>query len=134
MKRAIVLLGIIVLIAAFAFADDKPTSGSSDLSFVVLKATNSKPVRNASVIIHPLRKDGSMENGGMQLKTDTDGKTSFRGMPYGKMRIQVIAKGLQTFGEDYEVNQPTHEITIKLDAPKEQFSIYKDNPGAPEKK
>jgi hypothetical protein len=62
----------------------------------------------------------------MELKTDAEGKASFDGVPYGKLRIQVLAHGFQTFGEDYEVNQPTMEITIKLKRPENQYSIYED--------
>jgi hypothetical protein len=31
----------------------------------------------------------------LQLKTNTDGKTSFDGVPYGPLRIQVLAQGFQ---------------------------------------
>jgi hypothetical protein len=32
---------------------------------------------------------------------------------------------MRTYGSDYEVNQATMEITIKMTRPTEQFSIYK---------
>ena len=34
----------------------------------------------------------------------------------------------QTFGEDYEINKPEMEITVKLKHPSGQYSIY-DNHG-----
>jgi hypothetical protein len=40
----------------------------------------------------------------------------------------VLAQGFQTYGQDYDINQPTTEITIKLKRPQEQFSIYEDKP------
>jgi hypothetical protein len=64
------------------------------------------------------------------LKTNTEGKTSFDGVPYGPLRIQVLAQGFQTFGEDYDVNKPEMEITIKLKRPQGQYSIYEDHPEA----
>jgi hypothetical protein len=70
-------------------------------------------------------KHGNQQKGGLQIKTDMEGKTSINGIPYGKLRVQIIAEGFQTYGQDYDVNQPTHEWTIKLEKPKEQFSIYK---------
>jgi hypothetical protein len=85
-------------------------------------------VKNASVIMHPVNKKGKQKNSGLQLKTNTDGKTSFDGIPYGPLRIQVLAQGFQTFGEDYEVNKPDMEITIKLKRPAGQYSIYEDHP------
>jgi uncharacterized GH25 family protein len=107
----------------------------SALSFVVLKDDNGKPVRNAGVVMHSVGKNGKQDRGGLELKTDAEGKASFEGVPYGKLRVQVLATGFQTYGEDYEVNQPTMEITIKLKRPGGQYSIYENqqNDKKPEK-
>jgi hypothetical protein len=99
----------------------------SQLSFVVVKDYNGKPVRNAGVVMHTVGKHDKQDRGGLELKTDADGKASFDGVPYGKLRVQVLAPGFQTFGEDYEINQPTMEITIKLKRPEGQYSIYDDH-------
>jgi len=40
----------------------------------------------------------------------------------------VLATGFQTYGEDFEVDQPTTEITIKLKRPAGQYSIYDEHP------
>ncbi len=125
MKRrfaALVTISVLLLAGA-VFAGDNDEF--SELKFVVVKEENGRPVRNASVILHPVNKDGKQEKGGFQLKTDKEGKTSFNGVPYGKLRIQVIAQGLQTFGQDYDINAPQQEITIKLKPPQGQYSIYK---------
>ena len=122
MKRFWLIVGVLVVLCLGAGGEDK----SSELKFLVLKDYNGKPVRNASVILHPLRKDGKQERGGFQLKTDQEGKTSFEGVPYGKLRVQVLARGFQTYGEDFEIKQPTTEITIKLKQPSGQYSIYED--------
>ena len=98
----------------------------SALSFVVLKDDNGKPVRNAGVVMHSVGKHDKQDRGGLELKTDAEGKASFDGVPYGKLRVQVLAPGFQTFGEDYEINQPTMEITIKLKRPEGQYSIYEN--------
>jgi hypothetical protein len=82
------------------------------------------------VIMHPVKRNGKQKNSGLQLKTDTDGKTSFDGVPYGPLRIQVLAQGFQTYGEDFEVNKPDMAITIKLKRPQGQYSIYEDHPEA----
>jgi hypothetical protein len=97
------------------------------IAFVVLRDYNGKPVKNASVIMHPVKKNGKQKNSGLQLKTNTEGKTSFDGIPYGALRVQVLAQGFQTFGEDYDVNKPEMEITIKLKRPQGQYSIYDDH-------
>ena len=102
----------------------------------MVKDDNGKPVRNAAVIMHPVNPQGQTERGGMELKTDADGKANFDGVPYGMLRVQVLAHGFQTFGEDYDVEKPKMEITIKLKRPQGQFSVYDDHakdPNAPPK-
>jgi uncharacterized GH25 family protein len=122
MKRLILTL---VFTAAALIASVAQDANYANLNFLVLKDTNGKPVRNASVILHPVNEKGKQEKGGFQLKTDAEGKAKYDGVPYGKIRIQVIARGLQTHGEDYDINQPQMELTIKMKPPQEQYSIYK---------
>ncbi len=128
MKRIAVALALLtVFVPVLAMAGEK----SSDLKFLVIRDYNGKPVRNASVILHPVE-EGQQDKGGYQLKTDLEGRTSFDGVPYGTLRIQVLAHGFQTYGEDFEISQPVTEITIKLKRPTGQFSVYDDkNQGAP---
>ena len=103
------------------------------LSFLVIKDDNGKPVRNAAVVLHPVNAKGKQGRGGFELKTDADGKTHFEGVPYGKMRVQVLAPGFQTYGEDFDIGEPEKEITVKLKRPQKQFSIYDDGRGAAKK-
>ena len=119
-RIALIVMPLMLVLTAAA------VENTSKLDFLVLKDSNGKPVRNASVVLHPVNSHGKQERGGLQLKTDADGKTSFDGAPYGKLRIQVLAPGFQTFGADYEVNQRSMEITIKLKRPQEQYSIYQN--------
>ena len=124
MPRRITALALALLIGA-SFAAAKDDLKVAEVTFLVVRDFNGKPVRNASVVLHPVSKDGKQKREGLQLKTDSQGRTSYAGVPYGKMRVQVIAPNLQTFGEDYDINQPTHQITIKLKRPQDQYSIYK---------
>src|ERR1700691_3231587 len=121
------LAGILFTVALLGTASaqrEPDTEPTADMNFLILKEDNGKPIRNAAIIMHPVSTNGKQSRGGLELKTDADGKTSFEGVPYGKLRVQVLAPGFQTFGEDYEINQPTVEITIKLKRPEEQYSIY----------
>jgi hypothetical protein len=118
----VVLTALAVVPAAAAQQDEEgPTSF---LSFQVLKDENGKPVRSASVIMHPVGGNGKQGKGGMELKTDAEGKSSFDGIPYGKLRVQVLAPGYQTYGEDFDINKPKMDFTIKLKRPQSQYSIY----------
>jgi hypothetical protein len=113
------------MIALLAIAALAQHHKSATLDFVVVKDSNGKPVRNAEIVLHPVDKDGHQQDNGYELKTHEDGKASVSGIPYGKLRIQVIAQGLRTFGDDYIINSPNHVITIKLQKPQPQYSIYK---------
>jgi len=117
-----------------ALAAKKPPIPLATVNFVVLRDENGKPVRNAAVVLHPVQDNGKQEPGGIELKTDPDGKAGYDGVPYGKMRIQVLASGFQTFGNDYDIGRPTMEITIKLKRPEHQYSIYEDHPKPEDKK
>jgi Carboxypeptidase regulatory-like domain len=122
------LLSTLALLGDAVAQRDKDEEPTAILNFVVLKEDNGKPIRNAAVIMHPVSTHGKQERGGLELKTDADGKTSFDGIPYGKLRVQVLASGFQTFGEDYNVNQGKMEFTVKLKRPQGQYSIYQDHP------
>src|SRR5690349_24871337 len=75
---------------------DKDNEPTSWLYFSVVKDDNGKPVRNAAVILHPVNDKGRQERGGLELKTDAEGKANLDGIPYGPLRVQVLAVELQT--------------------------------------
>jgi hypothetical protein len=132
MKRFAVGLALMVAIgaglvaprAAWAQYDDDDDGPMSNMKFVVVRDASGKPVRNAAVVLHPVKKNGKQAMGGLELKTDEEGKTWIDGIPYGQLRIQVLAPGFQTFGEDYEIKQPETQITVRLKKPTGQFSVY----------
>ena len=126
-RLLLLLLSSVLLTTALVAADQKEESQVSSTSFTVLKDETGKPVRNAAVVLHPVDKNGRQMKSGFELKTDADGKTHFDGIPYGPLRVQVIAHGFQTFGDDYQINQPDQEITIRLKRPQQQLSIYQDS-------
>lgn len=127
MKWIVALLAVVaggLVLAGHAMPPSGTEEPSSTLSFLVLKDDNGKPIRNAAVVLHPVNSHGKQTRGGYELKTDIDGKTTFDGVPYGKLRVQVLAPGFQTFGEDYDIQSPTKEITVKLKRPQGQYSVY----------
>jgi Carboxypeptidase regulatory-like domain len=97
------------------------------LRFVVVRDSDGKPVRNAEVVLHAVKRKGKQAKGEMELKTDAEGRTNVDGIPYGPLRVQVLAPHFQTFGEDYEINKAEIEITVKLKHPGGQYSIYENH-------
>lgn len=112
------------LLTIAAFPQKKPEHRTALVTVTVLRESNGKPVKNAEVVLHPVI-DGKQKDESLELKTHEDGRAETNGIPYGKMRIQVIAHGFRTYGQDYDIDQPNLEITIKLQKPTDQFSIYK---------
>jgi hypothetical protein len=126
--QIVAVLGALLTLVGSALGQKNDEEGpTSWLNFVVVKDDNGKPVRNASVIMHPVSAQGKQEKGGMELKTDADGKADFDGIPYGELRVQVLATGFQTYGEDFDVEKPKMAFTIKMKRPQGQFSVYEDH-------
>jgi 5-hydroxyisourate hydrolase-like protein (transthyretin family) len=99
-----------------------PPTGRIEVT--VVRDTSGKPIVNASVIFHPM--EGEKDKGNMELKTNEDGKTVIDVLLIGDtVRLQVIAKGFQTYGEDYKIDKAEMAIEIKMKPPGEQYSIYK---------
>src|SRR5579863_2429978 len=126
--KAAVMIAMAAVAMPSLAQKDKDEGPTSLVNFFVIKDDNGKPVRNAAVIMHPVNTKGRQERGGLELKTDPDGKTNFDGVPYGVLRIQVLAHGFQTYGQDFDIEKPTTDITIKLKRPQGQYSIYDDHP------
>src|SRR6266404_6834225 len=123
------VISFFALSLALPVAAKKKHESLALVNFLVLRDENGKPIRNAAVVMHPVNDDGKQERGGLELKTDPEGKTSYDAVPYGKLRIQVLAPGFQTFGNDYDIGQPNMDITIKMKRPGRQYSIYEEHPG-----
>ncbi len=121
-------LSVFALLGAASAQRDPGVEPTAILNFLVIKEDNGKPVRSAAVIMHPVNTHGKQSRGGLELKTDADGKTSFDGIPYGKLRVQVLASGFQTFGEDYDIDRAKMEFTVRLKRPQGQYSIYESHP------
>ena len=120
----LILLALCMIGSARAQDDEGPMSA---LRFVVVRDSDGKPMRNAEVVLHPVKRKGKQAKGEMELKTDAEGRTNIEGIPYGPLRVQVLAPHFQTFGEDYEINKAEMEITVKLKRPGGQYSIYENH-------
>jgi hypothetical protein len=122
-----ILLLVLFLLPAQVWAAKKKIPLAS-INFLVVRDENGKPIRNAAVVMHPVDEHGKQERGGIELKTSPEGKANFEGVPYGKLRVQVLAPGFQTYGEDYDIGQPNLDITVKMKRPRDQYSIYQNQP------
>lgn len=99
---------------------------SSRIEVTVLRDSNGEPIEHAAVIFHPIL--GDRDNGVMELKTNEDGKAMVDVIPIGDtVRLQIIARGFQTYGGDFKVDRPEISKEIRLKRPGQQYSIYRNN-------
>lgn len=95
------------------------------VQITILRADDDKPIENAAVVFTVVGDKGNME-----LKTDEDGKTVLDVLPVGsKVLLQVLAKGYQTYGQDYTLDKAEMALEVKLNRPGHQYSIYEKHPG-----
>jgi uncharacterized GH25 family protein len=98
-----------------------------------------KPVDRASVIVkfvkgHSVMKLGKSDKRSWEMKTSQEGRVTIPPIPQGTILIQVIAKNYQTFGDNFDVDEPAKTITIKLNPPQQQYSAHGPNDPTEKKK
>jgi hypothetical protein len=102
---------------------------TSKIEISVLRDKDGKPIENAAVIFHTLKEKGNME-----LKSNEDGKALIDVLEIGEtIRLQIIAKGFQTYGGDYKIDKDEMAIEVRMKRPGEQYSVYKPHPEDQEK-
>ena len=88
-----------------------------------------KPVDRAGVIVRfvegrSIAKFGKKIRTHWELRTNQEGVVTIPPIPQGKILIQVIAKGYQTFGEYIEVNEEEKTVPVNLKSPQPQYSAH----------
>jgi len=100
---------------------------TTKLKIVVINR-NGKPVDRADVIVRfggrSVVKLGKMVHTTWEMRSTQEGIADIPEMPKGKIRVQVIAKGYQTFGDTFEVSEDQRTIEIKLNPPQPQYSSH----------
>jgi hypothetical protein len=96
---------------------------------ILVKNQNGKPVDRASVVVrfvegHSIVKLGKAIRTTFEQRTNQEGEVQIPSIPQGKIRIQVIAKGYQTFGEVFDITDEEKTINIKLNPPQQQYSAH----------
>jgi hypothetical protein len=105
-----------------------PPPATATIKVTVLRSTNGKPISNAAVVFHPM--EGDKDKGALELKSSEDGTVTIDVIPIGDtVRLQVIADGWKTFGDDYKIDTDSKEIVVKMKRPGEQYSFYGDAKG-----
>jgi len=96
---------------------------------IEVKNLAGRPVERASVVVRFVQ-GRSVAKFGKKIRVNWETRTSMEGvakvppLPQGEIMIQVIAKGYQTFGGKFEVEEPAKTIEIKLNPPQPQYSVH----------
>ncbi len=127
------LLLVAVLLACLPAAAEKDLT---KLSIVVLDQKD-RPVPKASITVTFVSGSKMFIK---KVRSEWNTKTSSKGvaelpeMPPGKVRLQVIAHGFQTYGDEFEIKGEEFTHTVKLKRSSgSQFSAHEPAEAPPEK-
>jgi hypothetical protein len=124
---------IVVLLSAILLAFSLPLLAEDEEDMtrirVEVKTTGGKPIERAGVIVRfvegrSIAKLGKKIRTSWEMRTNQEGVAKMPSLPQGKVMIQVIAKGFQTFGQTYDIDEAEKTIEIKLNRPQAQYSSH----------
>jgi len=121
----LVVLGLVFTLPSLAQDQD------SDLTTLTVEVLNDrdKPIPRASVVVKFVEGRSVVKLGkkiitSYELRTSNEGKVSVPPIPQGKILIQVIAKGYQTYGEYHEIFEEEKTVPIVMKRPQKQYSSH----------
>jgi hypothetical protein len=123
LNRFLLIAGLIVIAVSVLAAAEMTTLT------VEVKTPSGNPVDRASVIVKFVHGRAKMKLGKKILKTwetrtNQEGLAKIPPIPQGSIQVQVIAKGYQTFGRVFDVNEEQKTIEVKLNPPQDQYSSH----------
>ena len=88
-----------------------------------------RPIDRADVVVRFVKgrsviKLGKQVRTTWEMRTNQDGEAKVPEIPQGTILIQVIAKGYQTFGQTFDVDEAEKTLDIKLNPPQPQYSAH----------
>jgi hypothetical protein len=124
LSRIALLAASAVLLTGSLSADDEMTRLK-----VEVKTLGDRPIERAAVIVNfvegrSIAKLGKKVQTRWEVRTNQEGVAKVPLIPEGKVRVQVIAKGYQTFGETFDVEGDEKTLTIKLNPPQPPYSAH----------
>jgi uncharacterized GH25 family protein len=119
---------LLFALALVAGALSSPAGEMTKLRIEV-KNMDGKPVDNGSVLVRFIEGRSAVKLGkkiktSWEMKTNQDGAVSIPPIPQGKILLQVMAKGYQTFGQTIDVSDDEKTIQVQLKPPQSQYSAH----------
>jgi hypothetical protein len=98
---------------------------------IVVKTLSDRPIDRAEVILrwnanakHPRASFGRNIRTQFESRSNQDGTVTFPDVPQGSILIQVNAKGYQTFGQVYDIDEEDKTVEVKLNPPQQQYTSH----------
>jgi len=106
----------------------KMTSGLTQIN-VHVTTQGGKPIDHADVVVKFVKGRSIIELGRKlhttwEMRTNQEGVAKVPEIPQGTILIQVIAKGYQTFGQSFDIDESQKTVEVKLNSPQEQYSAH----------
>jgi len=115
---------VLVLWAFTAYAETVPMTKLN----MTVKSESGRPIDHAEVVVRFVRGHVVFKLKALrttyELRTNQDGEAKVPEIPQGEIRVQVNAKGFQTFGQIFDVTEAEKNIDIKLNPPQQQYSSH----------
>jgi hypothetical protein len=73
---------------------------------------------------HPAVRFGKAVNTTFELKTNQEGMANIPPIPRGDILIQVMAKGYQTFGQTFDIDDEEKTVEVTLNPPQQQYTAH----------
>ncbi len=88
-----------------------------------------KPIDRADVVVRFVKGRSKLKLGRKirttwEMRTNQEGIAKVPEIPQGSILIQVIAKGYQTFGQTFDVDEEEKTIEVKMNPPQQQYSAH----------
>lgn len=120
---------ILAILALLLCSTPAISAGDKTRIQILVKNLDNKPVDRASVIVRFVQGRSALKLGKKVIKswetrTNQEGIAKIPEMPQGTVLVQVIAKGYQTFGKQFDVNEDDATLEIKLNPPQPQHSVH----------
>lgn len=121
--RLLLIPGLLALV--FALRADAPMTRLR----IEVKTSGGHPIDRASVVVRfvegrSIAKFGKKIRTTYELRTNQEGLVKVPSIPQGKILIQVIAKGYQTYGKVHDIEEQQKTVEIKLNPPQAQYSSH----------
>ena len=104
---------------------------ADEMTKLQVRVTNleGKPIDRASVVVKFVKGRSAIKLGKKvythwETRTNQEGLAKVPELPQGQLLIQVIAKGYQTFGGTFDVNEEEKTVNVKLNPPQPQYSAH----------